>query len=255
MGEEFLYHYTTLDKLALILRNRTIRLNPLDKMDDLQENMSSDVKNFGKIFFASSWTDEATESIPMWKMYASMESGVRIGLPKNPFKRYPEQATVKETGELIDYDVLIPISELRQKGIYTTEHEKLSILVKMNYTYDLNLLEPKILGEDEKSLVISPFGKYKSKFWEFQKEWRYLLWFIKPNAWNNGNNFFEEVLAGNVTLPINYFDLKIDDGCFNKMEVLISPKMSDGNRILLDTLINRYNPTALLKESVLRGKM
>ena len=35
----------------------------------------------------------------MWKMYASMESGVRIGLPKNPFKRYPEQATVKETGE------------------------------------------------------------------------------------------------------------------------------------------------------------
>lgn len=255
MGEEFLYHYTTLDKLALILRNRTIRLNPLDKMDDLQENMTSDVKNFGRIFFASSWTDEATESIPMWKMYASMESGVRIGLPKNPFKRYPEQATVKETGELIDYDVLIPISELRQKGIYTTEHKKLNILVKMNYTYDLNLLEPKILGEDEKSLVISPFGKYKSKYWEFQKEWRYLLWFIKPNAWNNGNNFYEEVLAGNVTLPINYFDLKIDDGCFNKMEVLISPKMSDGNRILLDTLINRYNPTALLKESVLRGKM
>ena len=255
MGEEFLYHYTTLAKLALILRNRTIRLNPLDKMDDLQENMSSDVKNFGKIFFASSWTDEATESIPMWKMYASMESGVRIGLPKNPFKRYPEQATVKETGELIDYDVLIPISELRQKGIYTTEHEKLSILVKMNYTYDLNLLEPKILGEDEKSLVIFSFGKYKSKFWEFQKEWRYLLWFIKPNAWNKGNNFFKEVCAGNVTLPINYFDLKIDDECFNKMEVLVSPKMSEGNRILLDTLIKRYNPTALLKESMLRGKM
>lgn len=255
MGEEFLYHYTTLDKLALILRNRTIRLSPLDKMDDLQENMTSDVKNFGRIFFASSWTEEATESIPMWKMYASMESGVRIGLPKNPFKRYPEQATVKETGELIDYDVLIPISELHQKGIYTTEHEKISILVKMNYTYDLNLLEPKILGENEKSLVISPFGKYKSKFWEFQKEWRYLLWFIKPDPWNNGNNFFEEVLAGNVTLPINYFDLKIDDGCFNKMEVLISPKMSEGNRILLDTLIERYNPTALLKKSDLDGKI
>ena len=101
MGEEFLYHYTTLDKLALILRNRTIRLNPLDKMDDLQENMTSDVKNFGRIFFASSWTEEATESIPMWKMYASMESGVRIGLPKNPFKRYPAQVTIKETGELI----------------------------------------------------------------------------------------------------------------------------------------------------------
>ena len=255
MGEEFLYHYTTLDKLALILRNRTIRLNPLDKMDDLQENMTSDVKNFGRIFFASSSTEEATESIPMWKMYASMESGVRIGLPKNPFKRYPAQATVKETGELINYDVLIPLEELYQKGIYTTAYDKLSILVKMDYNNDINLLEPKILGEDGKSLVFSTFGKYKSEYWKFQKEWRYLLWFDKPDPWNNGNNFFEEVLAGNVTLPINYFDLKIDDGCFNKMEVLISPKMSEGNRILLDTLIKRYNPTALLKESVLRGKM
>ena len=255
MAEDFLYHYTTLDKLALILRNRTIRLNPLDKMDDLQENISSDVKNFGRIFFASSWTDEATESIPMWKMYAPMENGVRIGLPKNPIKRYPAQMTIKETGEVIDYDVLIPSTELYKNGIYTTEYEKLSILIKMNYTNDLNLLEPKILGEDEKSLVISSFGKYKSKFWEFQKEWRYLLWFIKPNAWNKGNDFFKEVCAGNVTLPISYFDLKIDDECFNKMEVLASPKMSEGNRILLDLLIKRYNPTALLRESGLKGKI
>ena len=58
-----------------------------------------------------------------------------------------------------------------------------------------------------------------------------------------------------MTLPINYFDLKIDDECFKKMEVLISPKMSDGNRIILDTLIERYNPTALLKKSDLDGKI
>ena len=35
---EYLYHYTSIEILALILKNRTIRLNPLDKMDDLQEN-------------------------------------------------------------------------------------------------------------------------------------------------------------------------------------------------------------------------
>ena len=34
---EYLYHYTSVDSLALILKNKTIRLNPLDKMDDLQE--------------------------------------------------------------------------------------------------------------------------------------------------------------------------------------------------------------------------
>lgn len=30
-----LYHYTNLESLALILKHKTIRLNPLSKMDDL----------------------------------------------------------------------------------------------------------------------------------------------------------------------------------------------------------------------------
>ena len=79
MGEEFLYHYTTLDKLALILRNRTIRLNPLDKMDDLQEQQTSDVKNIGQFCYISSWTDDSTESIPMWS--SPMDSMNTCGIP------------------------------------------------------------------------------------------------------------------------------------------------------------------------------
>lgn len=42
---DYLYHYTSLEKLALILKNRTIRLSPLDKMDDRQEQKTSDVEN------------------------------------------------------------------------------------------------------------------------------------------------------------------------------------------------------------------
>ena len=41
---EYLYHYTSVDSLALILKHRTIRLNPLDKMDDLQEQETADLK-------------------------------------------------------------------------------------------------------------------------------------------------------------------------------------------------------------------
>ena len=47
---KYLYHYTNIDSLALILKNRTIRLNSLDKMDDLQEQMSQDKQNFGSLF-------------------------------------------------------------------------------------------------------------------------------------------------------------------------------------------------------------
>ena len=48
---EYLYHYTSIESLALILKNKTIRLNPLDKMDDLQEQKTADVENLGKFVF------------------------------------------------------------------------------------------------------------------------------------------------------------------------------------------------------------
>ena len=50
---EYLYRYTSLESLALILKSRQIRLNPLDKMDDLQEQKTADVlgqKNLMRAF-------------------------------------------------------------------------------------------------------------------------------------------------------------------------------------------------------------
>lgn len=51
-------------------------------MDDLQEQETSDITNVGQFCCISSWTENEAESIPMWKMYSSLESGVRIKLKK-----------------------------------------------------------------------------------------------------------------------------------------------------------------------------
>lgn len=45
--DKILYKYTTLESLALILRSKKIRLNPLTVMDDLQEAQSSDEIEYG----------------------------------------------------------------------------------------------------------------------------------------------------------------------------------------------------------------
>lgn len=89
---KYLYHYTNIETLALILKNRTIRFNSLDKMDDLQEQQTADINNIGQFCYISSWTDDSAESIPMWNMYASLNQGVRIKLRKNPFKTYKNYA-------------------------------------------------------------------------------------------------------------------------------------------------------------------
>ena len=43
-GNEYLYHYTNIETLALILQNHSFRFNSLDKMDDLQEQETADLK-------------------------------------------------------------------------------------------------------------------------------------------------------------------------------------------------------------------
>lgn len=83
-----LYHYTTVESLALILKNRTLRLNPLDKMDDLQEAQSQSRQNYGQFIYVSSWTDMKEESIPMWKMYSSMTSGGANFSSTMPFSNF-----------------------------------------------------------------------------------------------------------------------------------------------------------------------
>ena len=62
---DYLFHYTSVDILALILKNRTIRFNSLDRMDDLQEQETADIKNVGQFCYISFWTDDEEESIPM----------------------------------------------------------------------------------------------------------------------------------------------------------------------------------------------
>ena len=46
---KYLYHYTSLETLALILRNKTICFNNLLYVDDLDEAETEDMGKFGKI--------------------------------------------------------------------------------------------------------------------------------------------------------------------------------------------------------------
>lgn len=86
---DFLYHYTSVDVLELILSNRTIRFNPLYKMDDQQEQYSAHGAAQGEHYFISSWTSEENELPRMWKDYCKPdpENGVRLKLPVNPFSK------------------------------------------------------------------------------------------------------------------------------------------------------------------------
>lgn len=271
---EILYHYTSIDSLALILKNRTIRLNTLDKMDDRQEQQAVEGNAFGKLIFVSSWTDEKKESIPMWKMYTQVAAGVRIGLRPMPFVRKQTQnpeyirafAPDSSMGDTTEFttDTFLDVEDLCKQGVYSVDAFKGDILYQVGYRSEPELLKPQIVSKTAKgyNFALNEMGLYKNTHWDFQKEWRYRLCFFKVK-YDIENlkmvNATEEEIAtfshGGLTPPFSYFDLEIAPHVYAQMEITPSPQMTPGNRILLETLIEKYNPSAKIVESELLGKI
>lgn len=266
---DYIYHYTNLDTLALILQNRTFRLSPLLNMDDKQECMTQEKFNLGKYIYVSCWTKMKAESIPMWAMYTSETSGVRIKMRTGFFKWYDvnkEQVCrldprIKVSGEKSDLKMLFPIEKFYTQPYYCTPYKANELLMQVIYTSDNNLLKPKIITETEGELSIAfgNLGIYKNKAWEFQEEWRFkmiLMPFSVEEALNNPTQITNEIIKSIVLesykMPA-FIDLEIDDKAMKEMEITISPFMTDGNRRIVNDLIEKYCNSATIKMSELDG--
>ena len=163
---DFLYHYTNIETLALILSNHTFRFRSLDQMDDLQEKETSDLKNVGQFCFISSWTDDSTESIPMWNMYSSLHSGVRIKLATNPFKKYantPDSIQAVSKSPVTDNSngnyikSIITVADMIAKKYICPGGMSNNILHKVVYTSNPDELYPKLVSQNEDEYTIA-FG-------------------------------------------------------------------------------------------------
>lgn len=260
---EYLYHYTSVEKLALILKNRTIRFNPLHKMDDPEEQQTADIKNLGKYVFVSSWTSSTKEDIPMWNMYTNLVDGVRIGLRKTPFVGFSSSDAIEWRQLAISrHKYLFKMQEL---GVFSPEITGANnILKKVDYCEKVDMSTRKVLSDEARwqNNVFLSLGITKNSYWDFQQEWRYILhfynWHYSQNIDESIDLFYRDLdkLAKGVDIPnIEYFDLDIAEPEFTQMIITPSPKMSMGNKVILETLIERYNPTARVIESELLGRL
>lgn len=281
-----LYHYTSVESLAMILKNKSFRFSPLSVLDDLMEEKVRDWQKFGEYVFVSSWTEDGEESIPMWNMYAGLDCGIRIKMKVNPFKtyalnteylkrEYPNvQIQQKSEG---GYELLFPVKEpvgytvnftiekliIPNQDFFTGNYYLYNCtpensLYKIKYEDNENLLIPKIINDS--SIDFSMLGKFKGKCWGFQKEWRYILYFSPVGLKNtveypcdSMRDIFLKYGGPVNSLPFRYYFLKLDDAAFNNMEITLSPKLSEGYRTIVQLLKEKYNPNMVIRESALKG--
>lgn len=270
-----LYHYTSIDSLACILKNRTIRFTRLDLLDDLEENIQSSGVNIGHYAFASCWTDDKEESIPLWKMYTENGLGVRLAIDSDMFMDYhnPEKLTLSGIAlstndspfsitktpleDFINPNImLLPITPTEMNNLFFKKVEYVDDV----YQRTKNCVKI-VQGENNYSRVFifhPDVGKYKNLRWAFQKEVRFVLLIFPGKQFSSTKSFLAEyeqwlfdVWTKNIPNTISYYDMHLKEEIIDSIEITLSPSMPISKQIIVEALINQYAPHAKVSPSIL----
>ena len=252
---DYLYHYTNISSLALILKNKTSRLNSLLNMDDADEVVTKNNEYLGKYCFVSSWTDLSEESIPFWSLYTKDMTGIRIRLQKYPFKKRTlvnpldyqgiiENSYIPEEIWMNNRVFVYPCLDFLRKVEYTNEEEKL-------YPNVIDSISANPDGTSNFSGNFKDINRYKRKCWEFQSEWRYGI-LVFPC--DEHRRFKMDLKPHLEDIPFSFIDLKIEEDAFVEMEIVLGPKMNKGDKEVVKCLVEKYCPTATIRDSELRIK-
>lgn len=270
-----LYHYTSLETLALILTNKSLCFNTLLNVDDIEEAETSDMGLLGKYVYVSCWTDEAAESIPMWQLYTPNMHGVRIQLPVFPFKEHHYKAGElhfkENTTSYIDLKKVFDDNKALICGNYPEP-------VQITYTTDKTLLHPRtkfgdslddfnsVLGngstgkqQSKTTIRFKELGRYKNVDWQFQKEWRYWL-FMAPLGIGTSSQITPKTTVDLYSLlqdkdarpPYERFFVALSEEAISQMQIVFGPRMTEAEKILAKHLLRGSGLDGKWKESALR---
>lgn len=264
----------------MILSSKKVRFNRLDRMDDLEEGrVEAQGIPLGKYTYASCWTEDDEESIPLWKMYSGNEGGVRISLPEDMFKDHCLLGGLvgdDEIGVKI-LDIVPKLAPTVMLKIPSYEYFGKKYLILPVHSHDLRTFYGQILYTDDVQSYISDVykktyhedgtydlelnwnkvGTCKHSRWSFQEESRFMLRIIpteKEITLLDAAQFLEHMryaLSTGLQPHFETYDLPLKDDIFDNLEVTLSPSITQGQHIIVEALLKQYAPIAKIKESAL----
>lgn len=264
-----IYHYTTIETLALILKHRTIRFNRLDRVDDIEETeygSSSALIKTGQYNFVSCWTKEDKENVGLWGLYTRYK-GVRISMDEDMFVTYP-------INNMNQGQSFYPDVECGDNYVITLT-DSLNELSEVRYVEDLEgtikdhgTLLTAEATETHIPFMISPLiGTFKREHWSFQKECRFKIRAtpITPNLIKTPQDWYDklphicsivgDLMADDVPISKEYIDIKLEEQAYINMEIMLGPLTSDADRIIVDSLIREFGLLNKATDSYFKGKI
>ncbi len=271
-----IFHNTSIDTLALILKSRRIRFSRLDRVDDSREAPTIQGIHFSKYFFVSCWTGEKRESIPQWQLYTEKMTGVRIELPSYPFR---EKHLTPPPSWLNTRTQGLMTSPLDFGEMFGPSHMVLPMFLNRDYfagrveyladVADVDERYKSAVSFSSNNLAISrPFDlvRLKTIDWAFQDEYRFALFVLPslplpPDGPANAGfcNALPQHIANSFQTGrdpgITYLDVDLTESALYELVVTTGPLCLPGAKLCVDSLVKQYAPLGRVQGSSLEGRI
>ncbi|UOS99136.1 DUF2971 domain-containing protein [Xanthomonas arboricola] len=282
-----IYHYTNASTLPLILKNKTLRFTRADCLDDAAEVPFASKHIDARFFYVSSWSLKSKEQSGQWYRYGDMSRGVRVGFSKSPFvwstitEWFGTKSFTHPNGSMrsVPQSYGFEIHGVKAPFDVTTLFGNGHILVP-DPSADADKFGGAVAYVDDPESEVAKFSRggptsttlfgrasniarIKSKEWEDQEEYRYVLMAFegpKLSFARNPSRYRDAVLKmmqERGKRPSNppespYIDIPISQKAFEEMEVILGPKISAADKDSVCEALNVFAPAAHIKESALK---
>lgn len=276
MPTDKIHHYADINTLALILKHRTIRFNRLDNVDDITEGDAFSQLKLEKFFFVSCWTYDRNESLPQWNMYTTDMAGVRITLPKKMFD-YKPLIIPKAYKNVIQQGSLI--SPIPFEKIFGDNYFVPPIFLNEDHFGREVKYDPDFVQRKNQAIKfdISPNGEIngqisdptgiaalKSPDWEFQREYRFVLFIVPSLPASEDENFLEQFYKNipNIVATslykgkgpdLEFFDVKLSQSAIDNIKITTGPLCNDGDYLTVEALLDKYSFNGTIMKSKFEG--
>jgi len=216
-----LSHYISIYNLCKDLSDKTFYFSDLKESNDILEKQLFNVTDLDRKIFGLCFSQN-NESIPMWSIYTksgedvvSEDDGVLLKIFFKENKTY-DDLFVKNTDKKIQSSFI--------------HYRKLALIKKAIRNKDFSVLEKEEKNINDYKLYI------KSKFWQFEKEYRYIV-------------------CKDKTFSDDHLNIEINFNSIKKMKIIINPLSKYNGKTLRNYLSKKNVNLNLVKIECTKSKL
>jgi len=254
-----IHHYTSIETLEMILKNKSIKFNRLDQVDDKAEYKydstvyDTNIK-LGKYTFVSCWTKSEMENIDLWNRYGKGNKGVRISLDEDMFETY-DVGTVNRSfynNREYCFENFVVSSYINKVGLVDVKYEQ---NIELYYKEAIKCFDQGVAFKHDN------IGIYKKREWGLQNESRFIIHAqpFEPALMSNHPLSFPLALGtayrDGMELSRTALYIPLKQKVLEHLEITMGPGTTDEDRKKVEKILKDCNIKAEIKDSALKGDL